>query len=183
MDDFYRFTLLTLYLLSPLTVLRLQTLTAPYGCHFRRGWGPSIPPSLAWFLMESPTIWFSALLLPLGRHRLHPKSLLLSSAFLLHYTHCTLIYPLRLRRNHRRPLRCRPRLLLQPPQHLRPDPVGLPLRRLRSPPVVVDPGRIGGVCGGNGRECVVGCGFGGVEGGGGEVQGAEGGVVRVGLLP
>ncbi|KAK1298875.1 Steroid 5-alpha-reductase DET2 [Acorus calamus] len=104
MDDFYRFTLLTLYLLSPLTILPLQTITAPYGRHFRRGWGPSIPPSLAWLLMESPTVWLSALLLPLGRHRLHPKSLLLCSAFLLHYTHRTLIYPLRLRRKGR-PLR------------------------------------------------------------------------------
>ncbi|KAM7463900.1 hypothetical protein LguiA_032021 [Lonicera macranthoides] len=46
--------------------------------------------------MESPTLWLTLLLCPLGRHFSNPKSLTLITPFLLHYLHRTLIYPLRL---------------------------------------------------------------------------------------
>ncbi|KAI3724800.1 hypothetical protein L1987_64567 [Smallanthus sonchifolius] len=48
--------------------------------------------------MESPTLWLTLLLFPLGQHSSNPKSLTLISPFLLHYIHRTIIYPLRLRR-------------------------------------------------------------------------------------
>ncbi|KAK9290576.1 hypothetical protein L1049_008747 [Liquidambar formosana] len=91
-------SLLTFYLISPPTFISLRYLQAPYGKHHRPGWGPTIPPSLAWFLMESPTVWLTLLLFPFGQHRSHPKALTLISPFLFHYIHRTFIYPLRLTR-------------------------------------------------------------------------------------
>ncbi|KAJ4766915.1 3-oxo-5-alpha-steroid 4-dehydrogenase family protein [Rhynchospora pubera] len=95
-ESLYNSLLLSLYIITPLTLLPLQFLSAPYGKHSRPGWGPTIPAPLAWFLMESPTLWLTSLLFPLGRFRAHPLSLFALSLFLLHYTHRTIIYPLRL---------------------------------------------------------------------------------------
>ncbi|KAJ3668896.1 hypothetical protein LUZ60_010846 [Juncus effusus] len=95
-ESVYRFLLLTLYIISPLTVLALQFLSAPYGKHYRSGWGPSLSAPLAWFLMESPTLWLTSLLFPLGANRSHPLSLFALSLYILHYVHRTIIYPLRL---------------------------------------------------------------------------------------
>lgn len=81
---------------TPLTFFSLQFLSAPYGKHYRPGWGPAIPSPLAWPIMESPTLWLPLLLLPAGRHRRHPLALLPLALFLLHYLHRTLLYPLSL---------------------------------------------------------------------------------------
>ncbi|GLJ15684.1 hypothetical protein SUGI_0257970 [Cryptomeria japonica] len=82
-----------MFALAALTVVSTALITAPYGRHSRSGWGPSIGGRLGWCLMESPTLWLSALLFPLGRSA-NPTSLLLLVPFLLHYIQRTLIYPL-----------------------------------------------------------------------------------------
>lgn len=91
--------LLTLLLSCPFTILSTVFISAPYGKHFRHGWGPTVPSPIAWFLMESPTLWLSLLLLPAGRHLSSPIALSIFSLYILHYIHRTLIYPLRLRRS------------------------------------------------------------------------------------
>ncbi|KAJ0984073.1 hypothetical protein J5N97_002429 [Dioscorea zingiberensis] len=96
-EKFYTKALISLYVMCPLTVLSLRFLTAPYGKHGSSGWGPTLHPALAWFLMESPTLWLTLILYPLGRHSSNPLSLTVISLYLLHYIHRTLIYPLRLR--------------------------------------------------------------------------------------
>ncbi|XP_026400657.1 steroid 5-alpha-reductase DET2 [Papaver somniferum] len=83
-------------ILSPITLLALLFIQAPYGKHYRGGWGPTISPSYAWFLMESPTLWLTLLIYPFGRNFSNPKSIALISVFLFHYIHRTLIYPIRL---------------------------------------------------------------------------------------
>ncbi|KAJ9694890.1 hypothetical protein PVL29_010389 [Vitis rotundifolia] len=90
-------SLIALYLIAPPTFISLRFLQAPYGKHHRPGWGPTVPPSLAWFLMESPTVWLTLLIYPLGDRSSNPRSLILISIYLFHYIHRTLIYPLRLR--------------------------------------------------------------------------------------
>ncbi|XP_038720172.1 steroid 5-alpha-reductase DET2 [Tripterygium wilfordii] len=92
----YHYSLLTLYFITPLTFISLFFIQTPYGKHHRAGWGPTISPPLAWFLMESPTLWLTLLLFPFGLHRSNPKALILISPFLLHYTNRTCLYPLRL---------------------------------------------------------------------------------------
>ncbi|KAK4797264.1 hypothetical protein SAY86_029590 [Trapa natans] len=69
---------------------------APYGKHHRRGWGPNLSSSLAWFLMESPTLWLTLILFRFGRHSSDPRNLALILPYLLHYFHRTVIYPLRI---------------------------------------------------------------------------------------
>lgn len=99
-QNFYVYALISLFIFCPLTFILLHVLRflAPYGKHARGGWGYFIPPSLAWFLMESPTIWLTLLLLPFGRHRSDPVALTLISFYLFHYIHRTLIYPLVIRK-------------------------------------------------------------------------------------
>lgn len=98
-SSLFSFSLLTLYLSLPLTFIPLLFRTAPYGKLSSSNWGPSLPSPLAWFLMESPTLLLSLLLLPLpfARHNSTSFSLLILSLFLLHYIHRTLLHPLRLR--------------------------------------------------------------------------------------
>lgn len=98
-QTFFHYCLLTLIFSGPPTAVALKFLQAPYGKHNRTGWGPTVSPPIAWFVMESPTLWLTLLLFPFGRHSLNPKSLLLFSPYLIHYFHRTIIYPLRLFRS------------------------------------------------------------------------------------
>ncbi|WCJ28419.1 3-oxo-5-alpha-steroid 4-dehydrogenase family protein [Euphorbia peplus] len=92
----FHYSLLAFYLIGPPTFISLRFLQAPYGKHNRPGWGPTISPPLAWFLMESPTLWLTLLLFPYGRHATNFKALILMAPYLIHYFHRTCIYPLRL---------------------------------------------------------------------------------------
>uniref|UniRef100_A0A6V7QTC2 3-oxo-5-alpha-steroid 4-dehydrogenase C-terminal domain-containing protein n=1 Tax=Ananas comosus var. bracteatus TaxID=296719 RepID=A0A6V7QTC2_ANACO len=98
--------LLTMYVGAALTVLSLQFAAAPYGRHVGPGsgwWGPGVAAPVAWSVMESPTLWLFWLVFPLGRQRSHPIALAAAALFLVHYTHRTLVYPLRLLRSSSRP--------------------------------------------------------------------------------
>ncbi|KAJ9185324.1 hypothetical protein P3X46_004970 [Hevea brasiliensis] len=95
-QSLFHYTLLTFYLIGPPTFISLRFLQAPYGKHNRPGWGPTLSPPFAWFLMESPTLWLTLLLFPFGQHATNSKALILMSPFLIHYFHRTCIYPLRL---------------------------------------------------------------------------------------
>ncbi|KAI4325852.1 hypothetical protein MLD38_031216 [Melastoma candidum] len=87
----FKTCLLTLYVIALPTFLALHFIQAPYGKHRCPCWGPTIPSRLAWFLMESSTIWLTLALFPFGAH-----SLLLFFPFLLHYFHRIVLYPLRI---------------------------------------------------------------------------------------
>ncbi|KAI4324424.1 hypothetical protein MLD38_029916 [Melastoma candidum] len=92
----FKTCLLTLYVIALPTFLALHFIQAPYGKHRRPGWGPTIPSRLAWFLMESPTLWLTLALFPSGAHSFNPRSILLFFPFLLHYFHRVVLYPLRI---------------------------------------------------------------------------------------
>ncbi|KAK1373144.1 Steroid 5-alpha-reductase DET2 [Heracleum sosnowskyi] len=94
-ESLFNTSLLSLFLMGPPTFIACQFLTAPYGKHHRRGWGPSISPPLAWFLMESPTLWLTLLIFPMGQNYNNPKAHLLISPYLFHYFHRSVIYPFR----------------------------------------------------------------------------------------
>lgn len=80
-----------------LVFVLLFRITAPYGRHARRGWGPTISSRLGWMSMESPAvIGFSAIYL-MGRHALDPVPAGLAALWLSHYVYRAFIYPLRLR--------------------------------------------------------------------------------------
>ncbi|XP_059306935.1 steroid 5-alpha-reductase DET2 [Lycium ferocissimum] len=95
-QNLYHYSLLSLFLIGPPTFLACHFLAAPYGKHNRPGWGPTMSPPLAWFLMESPTLWLTLLLFPFGKNYTNPLSFILISPYLFHYTNRTIIYPIKL---------------------------------------------------------------------------------------
>ncbi|KAJ6884952.1 steroid 5-alpha-reductase DET2-like [Populus alba x Populus x berolinensis] len=76
-QSFFHYSLLAYYLLGPPTFIALRFFQFPYGKHNRLGWGPTIPPPLAWFIMESPSILLPLILFPFGQHFTNPKALVL----------------------------------------------------------------------------------------------------------
>ncbi|CAH9111590.1 unnamed protein product [Cuscuta europaea] len=93
---FFRHSIKLLLLLALPVYISCRFITAPFGKHVRPGWGPTIPPPLAWFVMESPTLWLTLLLFPFGKNHSNPLAQILIAPYLIHYTNRTLIYPLRI---------------------------------------------------------------------------------------
>lgn len=85
--------LLLQFLLCPLVLLGLLRITAPYGRHFRSGWGPSVPNRSAWLLMELPAVLVIGWLVlssPLGTRAAAWVPLLFWQA---HYLYRTFLFP------------------------------------------------------------------------------------------
>ncbi|MCO4772983.1 MAG: DUF1295 domain-containing protein [Deltaproteobacteria bacterium] len=79
------------------TLLILLVLTAPYGRHNQRGWGPTLPNRLGWVLMELPAVvgflWFFSQ----GAHAGELVPWVLLGLWQLHYVHRAFVFPLRLK--------------------------------------------------------------------------------------
>lgn len=100
-QGFYGWLLYGWGALAPLTLIALLFVTAPYGRHARSGWGWPVGSRLAWFLMESPTLWVFLLCVALAPRPTQLAAWVLSAMYLGHYVHRVLIYPLRLQRKSR----------------------------------------------------------------------------------
>jgi 3-oxo-5-alpha-steroid 4-dehydrogenase 1 len=70
--------------------------TAPYGRHGRKGWGPTMPTRWLWVVMESPAVLAFLAIYWLGDHRFAFTSLVLLALWQLHYINRTFVYPFRL---------------------------------------------------------------------------------------
>lgn len=75
-------------------VLRI---TAPYGRHTTRQWGPLISNRLGWILMESPALLFFACLFLFGTNIHTIPTWIFFSAWMIHYINRTVIFPFRVR--------------------------------------------------------------------------------------
>ncbi len=73
----------------------LQYVTAPYGRHVKKGWGPEISNKLGWVIMEAPS-FFIILYFYLSSNQSAYASIL-SLLWLVHYLNRTFIYPFRIR--------------------------------------------------------------------------------------
>jgi 3-oxo-5-alpha-steroid 4-dehydrogenase 1 len=73
----------------------LQFVTAPYGRHIKKGWGPEISNKLGWVLMELPS--FSLILYFYMTSEQSNYASMLSILWLIHYFNRTFIYPIRIR--------------------------------------------------------------------------------------
>lgn len=87
---------------SPLTLVFLLVLSAPYGRHVREGWGPTVPNRLGWVLMELPSVFGFAALFAMGAHRAELVPLLLLMVWMIHYVHRTFVFPFRVRTSGKR---------------------------------------------------------------------------------
>lgn len=89
------------FLLCPLVLLSLLRVTAPYGRHFKKGWGPSLPNRTAWLLMELPAVGVIAWLVltdPLGTRAAAWVPLLFWQT---HYLYRTFVFPALMRPSRR----------------------------------------------------------------------------------
>ncbi len=81
----------------------LFRIRAPYGHFARAGWGPSLPPRLAWFLMESPGFWIFGAMFAASLPS-PPVPALFAALWLGHYLYRGFIYPTLIRSTRAVPL-------------------------------------------------------------------------------
>jgi len=80
-----------------ITVLLLSFITAPYGRHERKGWGPTMSNRWGWVLMELPAVAVFVPLYFIGTKSSEWAPLFLLALWQAHYFHRTLIFPFRLK--------------------------------------------------------------------------------------
>ena len=73
----------------------LQFVTAPYGRHVKKGWGPEVSNKLGWIIMEAPSFLIILYFYLSSEQSLYAG--LLSILWLIHYLNRTFIYPFRIR--------------------------------------------------------------------------------------
>ena len=96
-QNIFNFLLIGWFVLAAAVFFILFFVTAPYGRHTRRGWGPSISGRLGWIIMEAPApLVFIAMFL-IGDTGVSITSALFLAMWLAHYIHRTFIYPFSLR--------------------------------------------------------------------------------------
>lgn len=72
-------------------------ITAPYGRHAKKGWGPMINNRIAWIIMEIPVLILFMWLYLAGPVHKTPVLWVFFGLFVLHYVHRVFIFPLRIR--------------------------------------------------------------------------------------
>ncbi len=93
----YTLALLAILAAAPVVFVALYFFTAPYGRHYRAGWGPSIPARVGWMVMEAPALVVMALT-ALGRaSSLSPIGFVLLALWEMHYLYRTCVFPLLIR--------------------------------------------------------------------------------------
>ncbi|MCG3221222.1 MAG: hypothetical protein H7641_07565, partial [Candidatus Heimdallarchaeota archaeon] len=78
--------------------------SAPYGRHVRKGWGPKINSKWGWIIMESPAVIIFVVLFAIGERRRELVPIILLFIWLAHYVQRDVIYPFFLRTNKRMPI-------------------------------------------------------------------------------
>jgi len=75
----------------------LLKVTAPYGRHTKKNWGPMIDNRLGWFIMESPSLFlFLYFIFRWGDFK-NLTVLIASIIWVTHYFHRTILFPLRIK--------------------------------------------------------------------------------------
>jgi protein-S-isoprenylcysteine O-methyltransferase Ste14 len=83
--------------LAALTFGALFFVTAPYGRHARKGWGPEVGQRLGWVLMEIPAVVVWLAIYAMGTHALERVPLVFMLMWQAHYVNRTFVFPLRIR--------------------------------------------------------------------------------------
>ena len=94
--------LIAWFILSGVVFLSLLFLTAPYGRHTRRGWGPTINNRLGWLIMESPAAIVFFVYFILGEYSNSATALVFLVMWEFHYVYRAFIYPFSLRGKYKR---------------------------------------------------------------------------------
>ena len=95
--DLHRYLVMTIFGLAVVAFVALLWVTAPYGRHLRRGWGPTVPARVGWVVMESPAVLLFLAVYSVGDNALTTAPLVLLAIWQLHYVYRTFVFPFRLR--------------------------------------------------------------------------------------
>lgn len=96
--------MITVFASSLLIFVYLYLVSAPYGKHYRKGWGPGLPPRLAWILMESPAVFIIALCYVFGDRKNSLVALIFLLIWEFHYVQRTYVYPFLIRSRRQFPI-------------------------------------------------------------------------------
>jgi len=94
--------LLVIFAAAPLVFISLYFVTAPYGRHYRQGWGPSVASRASWFFMELPAMVVIAGVVLFDQRRASPLALVLLGLWEMHYIYRTCLFPLFMKDNGKR---------------------------------------------------------------------------------
>lgn len=75
----------------------LLFVTAPYGRHSRKDWGPSISNRMGWVIMEFPSLLVFIFFFLFGPNEIQPVTWIFFALYVSHYTNRSVIYPWRTR--------------------------------------------------------------------------------------
>ncbi len=73
----------------------LLSITAPYGRHSRKDWGPMIPNRLGWVIMELPSLVMFIVFFLVGPNPVNFVTLIFFLLYVTHYSNRAIIFPLR----------------------------------------------------------------------------------------
>ena len=100
--EIHHLLLMGVFALAGVVFAATGLISAPYGRHARRGWGPTLSDRVGWIVMESPAVFLFAFVYSLGSHARETVPLIFCTMWLAHYAHRSLWYPLRRRDSGRR---------------------------------------------------------------------------------
>jgi protein-S-isoprenylcysteine O-methyltransferase Ste14 len=100
--QFFGMLLRAWFVLAALVFIALFLITAPYGRHTRRGWGPQIGARAGWIIMESISAVSMAGFFLLGDRPANPVAIVFLIMWEAHYLHRSFIFPFRMRVNGKR---------------------------------------------------------------------------------
>ncbi|MDQ3031877.1 MAG: DUF1295 domain-containing protein [Myxococcota bacterium] len=83
--------------LAALTFVSLFFVTAPYGRHARKGWGPEIGQRAGWIAMELPAVALWLAIYFAGEHAWEVAPLALMALWQIHYVNRTFVFPFRIK--------------------------------------------------------------------------------------
>ena len=71
--------------------------SVPYGRHVRKGWGPTLPAYIGWFIYETPALLGTFIFFYLFQGKISAGTAIPLVLWGLHYTYRAWIYPFRIR--------------------------------------------------------------------------------------
>ena len=100
--SFFNTLLVAMFAMAIIVFTILFFISAPYGRHNRKGWGPDVDNRLAWLIMEAPSPVLFGLLFLAGSNPVNAVMLAFVILWEGHYLHRAFIYPFTLNDNGKR---------------------------------------------------------------------------------
>jgi 3-oxo-5-alpha-steroid 4-dehydrogenase 1 len=98
----YFIAIVVIFAAAPCVFTTLFFFTAPYGRHYRKGWGPSVSPRAGWILMELPALLVIGATVLFSGRNVSPMALVLLGLWEIHYLYRACLFPFLMRQNGKR---------------------------------------------------------------------------------